>query len=154
MTKTQSTFTVLAVTLLVLASFPMFNQPTAVAQSEEGGVFFGACWHGPIGGSLPGFCVNEFRESCAGGAYWFGDGTFCFDGQVLTTQSTACCLGDGGCAVLAPPLCTEAGGTFSTAHTRCSDVECPQPCDADVDGDGTVGILDFLDLLAAWGDCS
>jgi len=29
----------------------------------------------------------------------------------------------------------------------------PDTCPADVDGDGTVGINDFLDLLAAWGDC-
>ena len=28
---------------------------------------------------------------------------------------------------------------------------CAAPCTADVDGDGVVGILDFLDLLAAWG---
>jgi len=26
-------------------------------------------------------------------------------------------------------------------------------CAADIDGDGTVGILDFLDVLTAWGDC-
>ena len=28
---------------------------------------------------------------------------------------------------------------------------CPAPCPADLDGDGTVGILDLLALLAAWG---
>ena len=27
------------------------------------------------------------------------------------------------------------------------------PCPGDVNGDGEVGINDFLDLLAAWGDC-
>ena len=26
-------------------------------------------------------------------------------------------------------------------------------CPSDVNNDGTVGILDFLDLLGAWGDC-
>ena len=26
-------------------------------------------------------------------------------------------------------------------------------CPADLDGDGAVGIVDFLDLLAAWGPC-
>jgi polymorphic membrane protein len=30
---------------------------------------------------------------------------------------------------------------------------CPPPCPADFDGDGTVGILDFLALLAGWGAC-
>ena len=30
----------------------------------------------------------------------------------------------------------------------------PNPGDpADLDGDGVVGILDFLELLAAWGPC-
>ena len=29
---------------------------------------------------------------------------------------------------------------------------CPG-CTADLDGDGVVGILDFVDLLAAWGPC-
>ena len=28
---------------------------------------------------------------------------------------------------------------------------CEVTCDADLDGDGNVGINDFLDLLAAWG---
>ena len=26
-------------------------------------------------------------------------------------------------------------------------------CPEDLDGDGTVGIVDFLELLANWGDC-
>ena len=30
----------------------------------------------------------------------------------------------------------------------------PDECDADLDGDGVVGILDFLQLLAAWGSCA
>ncbi|MHC4320257.1 MAG: WD40/YVTN/BNR-like repeat-containing protein, partial [Planctomycetota bacterium] len=30
---------------------------------------------------------------------------------------------------------------------------CPE-CPEDIDGDGTVGVLDFLELLAAWGPCA
>ncbi len=31
---------------------------------------------------------------------------------------------------------------------------CPIPvCPGDINGDGTVGIVDFLQLLAAWGPC-
>jgi hypothetical protein len=30
-------------------------------------------------------------------------------------------------------------------------VSATMPCDADLDGDGDVGVIDFLDLLAAWG---
>ena len=38
MTKRLTGFSVFAITLLLLASFPMFNQPRAVAQSEGGGI--------------------------------------------------------------------------------------------------------------------
>ena len=55
--------------------------------------------------------------------------------------------------LLIPELCMEAGGTQSPLGTPCSAASCPQPCVADLDGDGNVGIVDFLDLLAAWGLC-
>jgi len=29
--------------------------------------------------------------------------------------------------------------------------ECPPPCPWDLDADGAVGIVDFLDLLSLWG---
>ena len=29
--------------------------------------------------------------------------------------------------------------------------DCQDPCPADVNGDGTVNVQDFLELLAAWG---
>jgi hypothetical protein len=29
----------------------------------------------------------------------------------------------------------------------------PDPCPSDLDGDGNVGIVDFLQLLAEWGEC-
>jgi hypothetical protein len=32
-----------------------------------------------------------------------------------------------------------------------SDLECENPCPADVDGDGVVNVQDFLLLLAVWG---
>lgn len=31
---------------------------------------------------------------------------------------------------------------------------CAPPCAADIDGDGTVGIVDFLQLLGTWGPCA
>ena len=34
-----------------------------------------------------------------------------------------------------------------------TEVSPPLPCPADLDGDGTVGIVDFLTLLANWGPC-
>ncbi len=153
MTKTQSTFSVVAVTLLLLAMFPMFSQPSAVAQSE-GGVS-GAC-------VAFGQCFLASADSCvAGFGQWYGEGTFCTGDTPCSPlfgcppASTACCLGDGTCAVLITELCVEAGGTsvFGDLPTPCSAVTCPQPCVADLDGDTVVGINDFLDLLAAWGPC-
>jgi hypothetical protein len=44
-----------------------------------------------------------------------------------------------------------AGGPAGGVLTIACDGPCPTPCAADVDGDNTVGILDFLGLLAAWG---
>jgi hypothetical protein len=29
----------------------------------------------------------------------------------------------------------------------------PEPCQSDLDGDGNVGIVDFLKLLGQWGPC-
>ncbi len=151
MTKRLTGFSVFAITLLLLASFPMFNQPTAVAQSEAG--VTGAC------ASSGGSCIDLSSDSCfAFGGVWYGEGSFCA-GNVpcdsnftCPTSITACCLGDGTCVVLVLDLCVEAGGT-SSPFTPCSAVTCDQPCYGDVDGDGMVGITDFLDLLAAWGAC-
>jgi len=153
MTKRLTGFTVLAVTLLVLASVPMFNQASAVAQAEAG--VPGACVSSGVS------CVDLPSDSCiAFGGVWYGEGSFCA-GNVpcdsnftCPTRSTACCLGTGTCVAMVPDLCVEAGGTPSPPpFTPCSQVTCDQPCYGDVDGDGMVGINDFLDLLAAWGDC-
>ena len=155
MNKRLTGFSVFAITLLLLASFPMFNQPTAVAQSE-GGVL-GACVQ-QVGGSCLLTTADECTKFMAG--LWYGEGTYCFDDTPCSPVSgcppvsTACCLGDGTCLVLVPELCVEAGGTPTIVDlTPCFAVTCPQPCVADLDGDQTVGILDFLDLLAAWGPC-
>ena len=131
-----------------------------MAQSEDGGLF-GACFQGHIGGDGGGTCVLTFTpDGCAsmGSSWiWFGLNSWCdpVSNEVLLSRgSTACCLGDGTCAVLIPALCEEAGGTASLAgNTPCSAMACSQTCSADVDGDGEVGILDFLDVLRAWGAC-
>ncbi len=148
MTKTQSTFSVVAVTLLLLAMFPMFNQPTA-AQSEAGAV--GACI------DFDACFVVTVRECFYNfGGVWIGEGSSCASDPIVlfSSPSEACCLPGGNCVELTPALCAEAGGSPSIHGTDCFLAACPQSCYADVDSDGTVGILDFLDLLAAWGDCS
>ncbi len=152
MTKTQSTFSVVAVTLLVLASVPMFNQPTAVAQAEGGG--FGACLTPAFGCA---FAISGDKCLSLQGM-WYGQGSFCSGKFACDTvfgscppESVACCLGDGTCLVMVPNLCLETGGTPS--NTACFQVTCDQPCYGDVDGDGSVGITDFLEVLAEWGAC-
>jgi hypothetical protein len=44
-----------------------------------------------------------------------------------------------------------AGGYNGGRGTGALTIACNPPCPADLDGDGAVGIVDFLTLLAAWG---
>ena len=50
-----------------------------------------------------------------------------------------------------PDSCDIASGFSSDVNGNGTPDECESGCPGDVDGDGTVGINDFLDLLAAWG---
>jgi hypothetical protein len=85
----------------------------------------------------------------------------------------ACCFPSGGCSHVLPEQCMQAGGSPQGDFTECSPdlcppgIElnlnsgleallaawgpCPEPqvlgCPADLDGDGTVGVLDLLILL-------
>lgn len=45
------------------------------------------------------------------------------------------------------------GGTDFHAVLLTPLAQCPSDCEGDLDGDGVVGILDLLALLAAWGPC-
>ncbi len=155
MNKGQRTiFSLFALALVLPALRPMFShEPRAVAQSE-GGVL-GACVQ--PGGS----CVLITADECAKvEGLWYGEGTFCNGNTPCSPftgcppASTACCFGDGTCVVLVPELCVEAGATPTIVDvTPCFAVTCPQPCVGDLDNDGSVGINDFLDLLANWGPC-
>ena len=156
MNKRRRTFLGLfAVAFVLLALNPIFSrEPRAVAQ-REGGVL-GACVQ-----QLGGSCLLITADECAKLlGLWYGEGTFCkgdtpcsrFTG--CPPASTACCLGDGTCVVLVPELCVEAGGTPAIVDvTPCFAATCPQPCVGDLDNNGDVGITDFLDLLANWGQC-
>ncbi|MEE8458462.1 MAG: hypothetical protein V3S08_01245 [Phycisphaerales bacterium] len=50
-----------------------------------------------------------------------------------------------------PDSCDIASGFSSDVNVNGTPDECESSCPGDVDGDGTVGINDFLDLLGAWG---
>ncbi len=68
----------------------------------------------------------------------------CGDLQAIGTSTfVATC----GAAYLIKVTGGPAGGMLTVT---CNGL-CPTPCAADVDGDSSVGILDFLALLAAWG---
>ena len=157
MNKRQRTlFSLFAAALVLLALFPMSgHEPRAAAQSE-GGVL-GACVQ-----QLGGSCVLTTGDDCTKFQFglWYGEGTFC-QGDTPCSPfagcppiSSACCLDDGRCLVLVPELCVEAGGNpLIVDLTPCFAVNCPQPCVGDLDDDGIVGIVDFLDLLHNWGPC-
>ncbi len=63
----------------------------------------------------------------------------------------ACCEMDGTCRVTAEFSCEISSGLYQGDGVLCQDTSCAQPCAADLDDNGTVGILDLLALLAAWG---
>jgi len=76
-------------------------------------------------------------------------------------EVAACCLADASCVVLREADCTAAGGVWHGPDGICGDFDqngtddvCETPtCPHDINGDGIVGIVDFLDLLAHWGPC-
>ncbi|MCH7799240.1 MAG: hypothetical protein IID28_12460, partial [Planctomycetes bacterium] len=72
-----------------------------------------------------------------------GGGMYSLDGSPTVTDSTFC---DNSPQHIDGPLLM--GGQIQMSDT------CPIPvCTGDIDGDGTVGITDFLQLLGAWGPC-
>ncbi len=76
-------------------------------------------------------------------------------------EVAACCLADASCVVLRDADCAAAGGVWHGPDGICGDFDqngtddvCETPtCPHDVNGDGIIGIVDFLDLLGHWGPC-
>ena len=65
----------------------------------------------------------------------------------------ACCLPQGGCALLTESDCMAVGGTYSGDETDCAMADCPPACSGDTNSDGVVDVIDLLNVLAAWGSC-
>ncbi len=98
-------------------------------------------------GTSQSLCENEL-----GGTYQ-GDDTMC-PGPTCTVEPEACCLRNGTCVDVSSVDCTVLGGTPQGPGSTCATIPaCTPVCSEDTDGDGTVGILDFLDVLATWGPC-
>ncbi len=74
-------------------------------------------------------------------------------GQLPVGAPTGACCVDGACSLVTADDCTALAGTYDGDGAFCSQSACGA-CPGDADGDGTVGITDFLALLAAWGPCS
>lgn len=64
----------------------------------------------------------------------------------------ACCVG-GQCQQLAPSACAAQGGTYSGDGVSCQNVNCTGGCDADINGDAQVNVVDLLAVINAWGSC-
>ena len=92
-----------------------------------------------VGGMPQGPGTHCAAVSCLPGACclpFFGEGFFC--------------VGEG----LTETVCVAIGGTFGGQGSKCIEVGCTvNLCPSDVTGDGTVGINDFLQVLADWGAC-
>ncbi len=66
---------------------------------------------------------------------------------------TGACCTNGGCVAALEEDCLAFYGTWHGVGTTCYEQNCPEPCQGDVNTDGTVDVLDLLDVISAWGPC-
>ena len=66
----------------------------------------------------------------------------------------ACCVNTTVCIPLAESNCTAGGGTYHGDFVACADVDCAAACDGDCNSDGTVDVIDLLQLIADYGSAS
>jgi hypothetical protein len=97
-----------------------------------------------------GFCIEIPIEDCeSAGADWQGPNTNC--NELECEISGACCFDTGFCTELIESECENAGATFMGPGTECAPDSCAD-CAADFDGDGTVGVLDLIEIITNWGN--
>ena len=92
-----------------------------------------------------GFC--QMNEECSDGDPCNGE-ELCVDGDCLPSLPEMDCNGNG-----IRDSCDIADGTSTDANANGVPDDCDVLCQSDLDNDGMVGILDFLELLANWGPC-
>jgi hypothetical protein len=134
-----------------LAGFTQLTLTDTTIRDNQAGVAGGGVFTGgPDMGTYTG------NEICGNGPDQI-DGDF-VDGGGNTIETYcvpagpgACCLDNGSCAIATEENCLAQGGTF--VGGPCGPDTCPQPCPGDADGDGMVGVVDFLIVLANWGVC-
>ena len=71
--------------------------------------------------------------------------------DIFNPPSGACCDLNGDCELATRCTCDELGGAYQGDGIACEEVICPLPCPQDVNGDGTINVLDLIDLLLCFG---
>jgi hypothetical protein len=64
----------------------------------------------------------------------------------------ACCI-DTMCVLTTATDCFDASGSYAGDGVSCTEGLCGEPCPGDVDGNGSVDVIDILTLLSNWGGC-
>jgi hypothetical protein len=118
----------------------------------------GSSWSPPPA-AFPGSLVNAmaaWNDGPAPSLYVSGHlrGWRVFRLSRFTGCPGACCLPDGACRDVDEPSCVGSGGVFQGADTTCVATRCPNPCPADIDGNGTVNVDDLLAVINSWGACA
>ena len=153
--------TIAASACAVLLALNLLTRGTSVAVAQESAGIEGACCDVVQNGD----CQWRTEESCAkiGGIY-YGDGVEECPPDSPCEILGACCYGILKCRIRSEPGCFNGGansGIWKGPDTNCDDADfngisdvCDTTiCMGDLDGDGEVGIVDFLFLLALWGPC-
>jgi plastocyanin len=113
------------------------------------GVPTGACCYMNI------LCDEDMTEEECGGQWdpdytWY-EGMNCDEADCLAIG--ACCLPDGSggfvCQEMVQESCMPDGEWMGWVN--CDEVTCDQDCIGDLDGDGTIGVDDLLQMLSAYG---
>ncbi|MBM43489.1 MAG: hypothetical protein CMJ36_00530 [Phycisphaerae bacterium] len=93
--------------------------------------------------ALVGAVYDEDNGDGSGSAYLFGP-------PAPPPPATGACCVHTGCEILTIEQCSNMGGVYMAGE---SCEECDPVCLADINGDGTVDVIDLLGVIAAWGDC-
>ena len=93
--------------------------------------------------------VISVQECITSGGDFQGVDVSCGD-VVCEVTAGPCCFVEM-CIEITEEQCAGISGVFQGVGVSCDDVDCGPPCPWDLDGSGSVGTSDLLDLLAVWG---
>ncbi len=123
------------------------GEPTIIGDILGCSTGIGAC----CGGTA---CWEMDYTACLeGGGVFSGEDTICEMVECLGSEAGGCCLNDTCIMAAAEIACLDVGGEFHGALVECEDVECYVGCPEDINGNGSVDVLDIIELISAWGAC-